>query len=85
MKININDQFKVKLTPVGYAVLQKYYRDLYPPAHAADAFYASYKPDSKGYVIFHMHEIMDFFGPCYRFGSGGHDKAPFVNNELLPV
>ena len=77
MKININDDVKVRLTNDGRSYLLGY----------GEAFYSDYPAtfaklmlrDSDGYVTMQLWKLMEIFGKYMWHGA----KQMFVNNEIL--
>lgn len=87
MKLNINDQVKVKLTEAGRAQEQAYFRGLLrnvsPGGRAfLEPALTPKEEDDEGYCTFHLHELMNIFGPVTVMGNS---RLPFESNEIIVV
>jgi len=69
LKLNLNDQVKVRLTKRGLIVLNKYCEGVLLP-----------KPDENGYYKFSLWELANIFGNEFH---NGQMKPSIVNNEIV--
>jgi hypothetical protein len=77
IKINLNDDVKVKITEYGQSILKKYYENL-----NIMKYYSYQKPDSDGFSTFQLWELMIFFGDeMYN----GNPHQVFVKNEIILI
>lgn len=80
MKINLNDEIKVKLTERGKHIINSYYTDSFKEinekynAHLHVPF--EIEVDEEGYSKFLLHEFMHIFGPYLYVGAPGEVINP---------
>ena len=80
MKINLNDEIKVKLTEHGKHIINSYYTDAFKEvnekynAHLQVPF--EIEMDEEGYSEFQLHEFMHIFGPYVYVGAPGEVIEP---------
>jgi len=75
MKMNINEDVKVKLTESGKVKFREYLLDTY---NADENVITLYKPDINGYTIFQLWDFMRIFGPHMYVGG----EALFEENDV---
>ncbi len=77
IKLNVNNNVKVKLTDKGREILRKY---LLGWGYRVPDWYDSHT-DSDGYTVFQLHEVMHIFGPHTYNGC----EIPFETTILIPT
>ncbi len=79
MKLNINAQVEVRLTPYGLEALREYYTDLgIPDAAMCD------RAKGQTPVRFPLWDLMHIFGPVLVMGMW-EPEIPFVGNEITVI
>jgi hypothetical protein len=72
IKININENCKVRLTDFGISVMKEHF------SYMPDEKYLR-KPDALGYYSFSVWELFQIFGPRIHLGMS---ETPFVENVI---
>jgi len=82
MKINLNDEVKVRLTDDALEILKENHKALnriiLKNGGKPDKF--PYKPDENGYYTFQLWHLFEDFGKHISCGC----ESPFINNEIIP-
>lgn len=77
MKLNINEQVRVKLTAAGIKEYERYYRELMPVGTKEEYFYP--RLDAEGWHRTQLWCLMQEFGPAIYMGM---PDVFFENNEI---
>ena len=90
LKINLNDEVMVKLTPFGHSLFVKYQlqefekleeaiEDDETKAKAQSSLWNEHIPDGEGYLHFQLYELMGIFGQELFLGQ----KTIFEDNAVV--
>jgi hypothetical protein len=86
VKINVNDNIRVKLLDEGYQILADDHNQFLgriPNWESRDAAYYKSKADKDGYTTFQMWEFMQKFGPLIKMGRKVHFEMDIILRVAL--
>lgn len=69
MKINLNQEVKVKITEYGHQILRDEHRAIREMFPSSDLEYKEPKVDDEGYSVMQMHNVMSHFGKYMYMGA----------------